>query len=219
MAQIDLMARYPKSKRREIIDERLKVSEADRKTARQFGWEYFDGPRSLGLGGYRYDPKYFKPVVEDMIKHYGLTNSSSVLDVGCAKGFMLHDFKEALPGLTVAGIDISDYCLKNAMESVKAYCQKASCDNLPFADKSFDLVVAIATIHNLDLEGVKKSLREIMRVTKKDAYIKINGYRSEQERIALESWNLVAKTILHVDQWKKVFQETGYTADYSFFVP
>lgn len=154
-----------------------------------------------------------------MINHYHLTNESSVLDVGSAKGFMLHDFKEALPGLTIAGIDISDYTLEHTMEDVKPFCQKASCDRLPFGNKSFDLVVSIATIHNLELEGVKKSLQEIMRVTRKDAFIKVNGYRTEEERVALEGWNLVARTILHVDEWGKVFQETGYTRDYAFFVP
>ncbi|MFC2070304.1 methyltransferase domain-containing protein [Chloroflexota bacterium] len=219
MAEIDLMKRYPKSERKEIIEERLKVSEEDKKIAQQFGWEYFDGPRRLGLGGYYYNPKYFKPVVQDMIEYYGLTDNSSVLDVGSCKGFMLHDFKEALPGLTVAGIDISDYTLENTLEDVKLFCQKASCDDLPFEDNSFDLVISIATIHNLEVDGVKESLREIMRVTRKNAFIKVNGYRTEEERIALESWNLVAKTILHVDEWHKVFEETGYTGDFYFFLP
>lgn len=219
MAEVDLMSRYPKSKREDIIKERVKVNEEDRRIAQKFGWEYFDGPRRLGLGGYQYNPKYFKPVVEDMIKYYHLTNKSSVLDVGSGKGFMLHDFLEALPGMTVAGIDISDYCIENTMPTVKPYCQKASCDNLPFPDKSFDLVVSIATVHNLELAGMKKSLQEIMRVTRKNAFIKLNGYRNEEERQALEGWNLVAKTILPVAELKKLFQEVGYTGDYSFFIP
>lgn len=219
MAEIDLMKRYPKSQRKEITRERIGVSEEDKRIARQFGREYFDGPRRLGLGGYYYDPKYFKPVVEDMIRHFGLTDESSVLDVGSCKGFMLHDFKKALPSIMVAGIDISDYTLEHTLGTVKSFCQKANCDNLPYVDNSFDLVLSIATIHNLDIEGVKRSLREIMRVTKKASFIKVNGYRTEDERIALESWNLVAKTILHVDEWKKVFKEVGYTEDYWFFSP
>jgi ubiquinone/menaquinone biosynthesis C-methylase UbiE len=107
----------------------------------------------------------------------------------------------------------------NAMPTVAPYIQKASCDNLPFEDKSFDLVIAIATIHNLDIEGVKKSLREIMRVTRKNAFIKVNGYSNDEERDALHNWNLVAKTILHVDEWKSIFQEVGYTGDYYWFTP
>ena len=31
-----------------------------------------------------------------------------------------------------------------------------SCDNLPYADNSFDLVISISTIHNLDIDGVKE---------------------------------------------------------------
>ncbi|MEQ8666531.1 MAG: class I SAM-dependent methyltransferase [Rhodospirillales bacterium] len=219
MAEIDLMSRYPKSVRADITAERVQVSEEDRRIARQFGWEYFDGPRRLGMGGYHYNPKFFTPVVEDMIAHYGLTDESSILDVGCAKGFMLHDFRQALPGCTIAGIDISTYCLENAMETVAGDLQCASCDDLPFEDDSFDLVISIATIHNLDVEGVKRSLREIMRVSRKHAFIKVNGYRTTEERDALEAWNLVARTILPVEEWEAIFDEVGYTADYYWFTP
>lgn len=219
MAEIDLMDRYPKSNRDNLLDEREAVSDEERRIAQQFGKEYFDGPRRLGLGGYYYNPKFFKPVVERMIDYYGLTSSSAILDVGCGKGFMLHDFREALPGATVAGIDISDYCIENAMPSVAPFMRKASCDELPYPDKSFDLVIAIATIHNLDSEGVKKSLREIMRVTRRHAFIKVNGYYTDEQREALHRWNLVAKTILHVDEWKNMFAEVGYTGDYFWFTP
>ncbi len=217
MAEIDLMASYPKTNRSNLLDERQAVSEEDRRIAQKFGKEYFDGPRRLGLGGYFYNPKFFKPVVDRMIGHYGLSSSSSILDVGCGKGFMLHDFYEALPGAKLAGIDISDYCIENAMPTVAPFMRKASCDELPYPDKSFDLVISIATIHNLDIEGVKRSLCEIMRVTRRHAFIKVNGYSTEEQRKSLHRWNLVAKTILHVDEWKNMFTDVGYTGDYFWF--
>lgn len=219
MTEIDLMDRYPKSERSALVEERAAVTEEDRRIAQQFGREYFDGERRMGLGGYHYDQKYFKPVVERFIEYYGLSPKSRILDVGCAKGFMLHDFAQALPGVTLRGVDISRYCLDNAMESVAENLSYASCDNLPFDDDSFDLVISIATVHNLDVEGVKKSLREIMRVSTGKAFIKVNGYRTDQERDQLEKWNLVAKTILHVDAWKELFAEIGYTGDYYWFRP
>ena len=219
MTEIDLMKRYPKSKRDNIIEDRKKVSEEDIKIARQFGKEYFDGERWQGLGGYYYKSEYFTPVVEDFISHNGLTNKSSILDVGSGKGFMLHDFKQVLPDVKLAGIEISKYCLNNTMETVKDVCTYASCDQLPFDDNSFDLVIAIATIHNLDKDGVKKSLEEIQRVSKKNSFIKVNGYKNEEEKKLLNEWNLVAKTILHVDEWLEIFKETGYTGDYYWFTP
>lgn len=217
--EIDLMDRYPRTSRNSIRCARVKVSEADRVIARQFGREYFDGPRHLGMGGYHYHPRFFKPVVERMIEYYRLDGEVSILDVGCAKGFMLHDFLEALPEAEVRGIDISNYCLDHCLDSVKTYCQKASCDALPFEDNSFDLVVSIATIHNLDVEGVKKSLREMERVSRGNAFLKVNGYQSESERKELEEWNLVARTILHVNEWQALFKETRYTGDYYWFTP
>ena len=45
----------------------------------------------------------------------------SVLDVGCAKGFMLHDFKQLMPAMTVAGVDISEYAIENAIETMKPF--------------------------------------------------------------------------------------------------
>lgn len=220
MVEIDLLDKYPKTQRSsQLLQERAKVGEEERRIARQFGWEYFDGPRKYGLGGYKYDPKWWKPVVQRFIEYYALDNNSKILDVGCAKGFMLNDFLEALPGMKVVGLDISDYTLQNAMPSVKPYLVKGTAEQLPFADKSFDLVISIATIHNLDFEGVKKSLREIERVSSAHKFIKVNGYYNKEEKIKIDQWNLVAKTYMHCDTWIKLFQEVGYTGDYCWFVP
>ena len=49
--------------------------------------------------------------VEGLKYYYGLTGESSVLDVGCAKGFMLHDLIQVMPGIKVAGVDISQYAI------------------------------------------------------------------------------------------------------------
>ena len=217
MTEIDLMSRYPKTDRSGLLAGRTAVTEADRKIAQRFDQEYFDGPRCFGLGGYHYDPRFFTPVVEDMIEYYGLTAANQILDVGCAKGFMLHDFAQALPGIGIQGIDISQYCIRHALQDVVPFIRYGTCEFLPYSNHTFDLVVSIATIHNLDLIGVKRSLKEIMRVSKGDAYIKVNGYRTDAERNELHQWNLVAKTILHVSEWVALFKEVGYTGDYSFF--
>jgi hypothetical protein len=53
----------------------------------------------------------------------------------------------------------------------------------------------------------------------KHAFVKVNGYKTDQERNEIEAWNLVAKTILHVDEWKSIFEEIGYDGDYYWFTP
>ena len=119
MGEINLLDQYPRVSRNP--DERAAtITEEDRRIAKQFGKEFFDGPRNRGYGGYRYDGRWV-PVVGRFVKHYGLTSDSSVLDVGCAKGFMLNDFQKVVPGITVEGVDVSQYAIDNAMESVKPF--------------------------------------------------------------------------------------------------
>ena len=57
-----------------------------------------------------------------------------------------------------------------------------------------------------------------MRVSKK-SFIKVNGYTTDLEKSQLNDWNLVAKTILHVDEWNELFEEVGYDREWDFFVP
>ena len=133
--EIDLLANYPRAKRNLDARSQEKTAE-DRYVARQFGREFFDGDRRVGYGGFTYDPRFWQPVVPTFQKHYGLTVESSLLDVGCAKGFMLKDFAEAIPGMTVAGIDVSDYAIANAVEGMEHSVQVADARDLPFEDDS-----------------------------------------------------------------------------------
>ena len=111
------MYKYPKPKNR--LTERVNPSEDDKIIAKKFGKEFFDGDRKHGYGGFNYDSKYWTDTVKLFINQYNLNEESSVLDVGCGKGFMLVDFIKAIPKLTIAGIDISNYAIENSHELVK----------------------------------------------------------------------------------------------------
>ena len=84
---------------------------------------------------------------------------------------------------------------------------------------SFDVVISINTVHNLDKGDCGKALREISRVSKKHSYITVDAYRTEQEKIRMFEWNLTAKTILSVNEWKNFFYENNYDGDYFWFIP
>ncbi|HWB11908.1 MAG TPA: class I SAM-dependent methyltransferase [Pirellulales bacterium] len=216
--EINLLDHYPRSKR--PIDERAAlVTDEHRRVARQFGEQFFDGDRLFGYGGYRYHPRFWQETVRRFRDHYGLPEDAAILDVGCGKGFMLHDFKELMPDATLAGIDISQYAYDQAMPSVKPVCRVGCATRLPYADHSFDLVISINTIHNLPLEGCKQALREIERVSRGRSFITVDAWRTEAERERLLKWILTALTYMHVDDWKRLFAEIGYTGDYYWFIP
>jgi SAM-dependent methyltransferase len=216
--EIDLMVNYPQSKRNVEARGATKTP-ADRALARKFGKEFFDGERTHGYGGFSYNPRFWQPVISTFQQHWGLTEKSSVLDVGCAKGFMLHDFVEMIPGINVKGVDISSYAIENAIEDMRPHVQVASAVELPFPDKSFDVVISITTIHNLEIDDLIKSLQEIERVARVGSFITVDAYRDDQEKARMEAWNLTAKTVLHVDEWKSLFKKAGFTGDYYWFMP
>lgn len=218
MPEIDLMDQYPRSKR--PVEERGQlITEEHRKIARLFDQRFFDGDRLYGYGGYGYHPRFWQATVRRFRDYYHLPDDARVLDVGCGKGFMMHDFKELMPNMTVAGIDISQYALDHAMESMRPFVQVADAKDLPFGDQSFDLVISINTVHNLPLEECKQALREIQRVTRKNAFITVDAWHNEEEHARLKKWILTALTYMHVDDWKNLFQEVGYTGDYYWFIP
>lgn len=59
------------------------------KIAKEYEFDYWDGERRYGYGGYRYIPGRWKPVAEALIDRYKLESGSNVLDVGFGKGFLL----------------------------------------------------------------------------------------------------------------------------------
>ncbi len=216
--EIDLLAKYPKVTRNLTARLDAKTEEA-RAIGRQFAYDYFDGDRKHGYGGFTYQERFWKPVIPDLISHFKLSNESRVLDVGCAKGFFLHDLQLALPGVEVRGIDISEYAIENSIESVRSNVSVGDARDLKFEDDSFDLVISINTVHNLDRQDCAKALTEIQRVSGGKSFITVDAYRNELERERMEAWNLTALTMMSVSEWKEFFKEVGYDGDYYWFIP
>lgn len=215
---IDLLANYPKPNRDTTARALVKTEEL-RTIASRFGQEFFDGDRSTGYGGFEYHPRFWTPVIPDLVSHFGLTSTSSVLDVGCAKGFMIFDLLQAIPELTVAGVDVSEYAIENAKPEVAHLLRVADARRLPFGDDEFDVVISINTVHNLALGECKEALWEIQRVARHGAFVTVDAFRSEDERQRMMNWNLTAKTILATDEWVELFREVGYEGDYYWFIP
>jgi len=216
--EIDILINYPKAKR--DLNARLESkSEESRKVGRKFGFDYFDGDRNHGYGGFSYNPKFWQPVIPTIVENYKISNSSNVLDVGCAKGFFLYDLKLAFPGINITGVDISDYAVENSIPEIKPYLQVGNATKLPFEDDCFDFVISINTIHNLNLQDCAAALQEIERVTKDNSFITVDAYRNDEEKARMQAWNLTALTMMSVDEWKQFFLEVGYTGDYYWFIP
>jgi ubiquinone/menaquinone biosynthesis C-methylase UbiE len=211
MAEINILELYPKARR--DLAARKAGQAANRAAAKRFGYEYFDGTREQGYGGYRYDGRWV-PIARRIVEHFRLQPGDRVLDIGCAKGFLVKDLTDVCPGLEVFGLDISDYALRNAHPDVHGRLVRGTADALPFADRQFAAVLAINVIHNLDHTRCLKAIREIERIAPGRGYIQVDAYRGETELDLFLDWVLTAETYGPPQFWRDMFAKAGYTGDY-----
>ena len=116
---------------------------------KKFEEEYWDGDRRFGYGGYKLLPGRWKPLAEKLINQYNLTNKSKLLDIGCGKGFLLHEIKNILPEISITGVDISKHAIKEVPDNIKKSVKVFDARNIfPFKDNEFDLLISINTLHN-----------------------------------------------------------------------
>lgn len=216
MHQINLLRSLPSVKRNIESRQSTKTDELVAES-KKFGHMYFDGPRSYGYGGYKYDGRWL-PVACDIIDHYQLKPGMRVLDVGCAKGFLVKDLMTSCPGLNVFGLDISEYALKHCEREVIGQLHLGNAISLPFPDDSFDLVISINTLHNLNKEVVIEALHEIQRVSRKDCFVQVDAYETPAQKELFEAWVLTAVYHDYPSGWLALFEEAGYKGDYNWTI-
>lgn len=211
MAEVNLLRALPKGKRN--LSARSTKTDEHVRISREYGEAYFDGPREYGYGGYRYDGRWV-PVARDMVAHFGLKPGDRVLDVGCAKGFLVKDLMQVCPGLEVFGVDVSPYALMHCEPEVVGRLHLGSADALPFPDGSFQAAISLNTVHNLERPDCVRALREMQRLAPGKGFVQVDSYRTPEQRAVFMDWVLTARYHDYPDGWIKAFAEAGYTGDY-----
>ena len=216
LKQIDFLQKYNMSSKRDYVG---RVTQFDKaacaEKAKQWGFDYWDGERQYGYGGYKYDGRWL-PLAKQIAEHYGLKPGDRILDVGCGKGYMLHEFTRAVPGVEIAGLDISQYGIDHSKEEVKPFLVQGHARKLPFPDKSFDFIYSNTTLHNLPPQDLNLAIKEIERVRKRDAWIGVESFRNEREKANLLYWQLTCEAFYNPAGWRWWFEHCGYKGDYGF---
>lgn len=216
MAYIDFVSELHKSTKRDYIG---RITSADKaecaKIAKEYGYDYWDGDRKYGYGGYQYDGRW-RSVAKRLAEYYHLEAGQKVLDVGCGMAHLLYELTQEVPGLIVKGIDISKYALEHAKEEVRGDLCYGQAQNIPYGDNEFDLVISLTTLHNLKVYELKKAIEEIQRVSKENSYIMVESFRNDREEVNMLYWQLTCASYYSVDEWEWLYHEWGYDGDYSF---
>jgi len=214
MAYVDFIGDLHRATKRDYVQRVVEHDKAESAAiATQFGADYWDGDRRYGYGGYTYDGRW-RPMAQKIADHYGLKPGMRILDVGCGKGYLLHEFTQVVPGVDVAGLEISEYAIEHAKPEVKDAIRQGNATDLPFNDNAFDLVVSLGCLHNLANYDLDQAAREIQRVGKGPKYIMIESFRNEAEKANLLYWQLTCRAFHSPEEWEWLLGQAGYTGDY-----
>ncbi len=217
MSYIDFTTTVHKATKRNYLERMTEKKPEIIELAKKYDFDYWDGSRETGYGGFHYDGRW-RPVVEKIAEHYNLKPYSRVLDIGCGKGFLVYELMQVVPGMVVHGIDISKYAIDNAKEETKKLLEVGKAEELPYKSNLFDLVISLTTLHNLYLYDFKKAIQEVERVKKPtgNSYITVEAYRNEREKFNMMCWVLTGECFFSVEEWEFLFEEFGYLGDYGF---
>ena len=213
---VDYVTQLHQSTSRNYIDRMMDDKVHCMKKAKEYEADYWDGDRRFGYGGYKYLAGRWKPVAQALIKNYNLSNESSVLDIGCGKGYLLYEMKLLLPNLRISGFDISNHGIATAKQEVKEqlFIHRAQ-DPFPFQKNEFDLAISLGCLHNLRIFELEIALKEMERVAS-NGYLMLESYRNEQEQFNLQCWALTCESFFDTKEWVWLFEHLGYKGDYEF---
>lgn len=186
------------------------------KIARKYNFDYWDGDRRFGYGGYKYIPNRWTKVAKKIIKTFNLDSKSKILDAGCGKGFLLYEIKKIIPEIKIYGFDISQYAIKNSKKEIRSSLFVHSLEKkTKFKSKFFDLVISIGSLHNLHIYNLEKAIKEISRISKK-SYIMVESYTNLKQLFNLQCWALTANIFLSKKEWIYLLKKFNFKGDLEF---
>ena len=213
---VDYVTQLHQSTSRNYIDRMIDDKVHCMNKAKEYEVDYWDGDRRFGYGGYQYLAGRWKPVAQALIENYNLSNESSVLDIGCGKGYLLYEMKLLLPNLRISGFDVSNHGIATAKQEVKEqlFIHRAQ-DPFPFQKNEFDLAISVGCLQNLRIMELEMALKEMERVAS-NGYLMLESYRNEQEQFNLQCWALTCESFFDTKEWTWLFEHLGYKGDYEF---
>ena len=174
-----------------------------------FDENYFERGIELGISGYsnyRWMPELTIPMCFRLIEYLGIKENETILDFGCAKGYVVKAFR--LLYREAFGYDISDYALSQVPCEIKKYVYMCKIEKLP----TFDWIIAKDVLEHIshnDIENTLYLLLEkcnklfcVIPLAENDRY-NVSWYESDITHIIRES----------LEWWGDKFSKIGFTVE------
>ena len=212
--EFNLLEGYPEPKSVRKVSKNLRTIK-QRIVASRRDFDFFDGERNYGYGGFSYDGRW-KPIAERIVNNYFEKSGGNFLQLNCEKGFLLHDIKELNKNINVYGIETSKYAISKSMSTIKENIVFGEISNLPFEDSFFDFVVALGSVYTRPLDNAINLLKELQRVSNGKCFITLATYSNEEEYFLFKDWTLLGCLMFKREEWLEVLKEANYQGFYYF---
>lgn len=124
------------------------------------------------------------------------------LDIGCAKGYLLKSLQElGVPGV---GVDVSDYALKNAEQTVRGTLTQSASEFLPFKSGTFDIVTMIDVAEHL--QNPPTTFKEIARVLSPDGLALVSTISPRHPSASRDTTHI---NVHELSYWERAARDAG----------
>ena len=204
-----------KQNRRKIDREKLilKKNISKLKNYYNFGYDYFDNPKlNFGYGGYKYDGRY-ENNVNKIIKKFKLNQKYIIAEFGCAKGYVLTEFKKK--GFNVIGFEKSKYAIKNAHQKVFKnifYIKKVN----ELKNYNFDFMICKDVLPSLTKKEIEELIKISILKSKLRPYFVIQTFKKKENQDKFKFWDKTHKCLFNITEWKLYLKKFDKKIFYSF---
>ncbi len=199
--------------RRKILDgfNFKKITSKEMNDYINFGKTYYDNSKiGIGYGKYQYDGRFEKNV-KKIINFFKLKKKSKILEIGCAKGFLLVEFYKQ--GMDVIGLEKSPYAIKNSHKLIKKNIKNFDIEKkLNYQDQTFDFIICKEVFPHINPKKVNQVLKDINRIVKnkKNIYIFIQTFKSDNQIKLFKKWDVTHKSNYSKKKWKEIMRKNKF---------
>tara|TARA_A100001015_G_C14753062_1_gene618381 strand:+ start:50 stop:700 length:651 start_codon:yes stop_codon:yes gene_type:complete len=198
------------NKRKKILTQTKKFK---LKSYYNFGYDYYDNKNlPFGYGGYKYDGRH-KKNIKKIIEFFKLSNNFTIAEFGCAKGYVLAEFKKKK--FQVIGFEKSDYAIKNCHPLLKKKIIKVQKIN-QLEKHEFDFLICKDVIPSLTEKQIKYLIETAIYKSKVPPYFIIQTFKNKKDINFYKQWDKTHITLKDKKDWSFFLKKYNKKIFYSF---
>lgn len=181
-----------------------------------FDADYFLHGKETGKSlyeNYRWMPELTIPMVMAIVKHLGIQPTDTVLDFGCARGYVVRAFREL--GYSAYGYDVSEWAVENADSGVYHYLTR----NVDLAFRSqYDWIIAKDVLEHV--QTAADTVLRLMNAARVGVFAVVPLSSVDGSRYVVECYE---HDVTHVQRltlptWAAMFTQPGWRVEVSYSV-